>query len=57
MLVKSEQAKRVPQGPISVCRRHVQYIKNRYRRTGTLRDGRYESSLAEAEPYLLLCPR
>ncbi len=42
---------------ISLGRRYVQYINRTYRRTGTLWDGRYKSSLVEAESYLLLCQR
>jgi REP-associated tyrosine transposase len=40
---------------ISVGRRYVQYINHTYGRTGTLWDGRYKSSLVQAETYLLLC--
>jgi putative transposase len=35
----------------------VQYIKRTYRRTGTLWDSRYKSSLVQAETYLLACQR
>lgn len=42
---------------ISLGRRYVQYINKTYRRTGTLWDGRYKSSLIQAESYLLLCQR
>ena len=35
----------------------MQYINRTYRRTGTLWDGRYKSSLIEADSYLLLCQR
>lgn len=42
---------------ISLGRRFVQYINRSYQRTGTLWDGRYKSSLVEAESYLLLCQR
>jgi putative transposase len=38
-------------------RRYVQYINHAYRRTGTLWDSRYKSSLVQAETYLLLCQR
>ena len=40
---------------ISVGRRYVQYINHSYARTETLWDGRYQSSLVQAETYLLLC--
>jgi putative transposase len=42
---------------ISLGRRYVQYINNTYRRTGTLWDSRYKSSLVHADDYLLLCQR
>jgi len=37
--------------------RYVQYINTTYRRTGTLWDSRYKSSLIQAETYLLSCQR
>lgn len=42
---------------ISLGRRYVQYINKTRRRTGTLWDSRYKSSLVQAEDYLLLCQR
>lgn len=42
---------------ISLGRRYVQYINKTYRRTGTLWDSRYKSSLVQADNYLLLCQR
>ena len=42
---------------ISLGRRYVQYINRTYRRTGTLWDSRYKSSLVQADGYLLLCQR
>jgi putative transposase len=41
----------------SMGRRYVQYINRHYKRTGTLWEGRYKSSLIEAEAYLLTCMR
>ena len=38
-------------------RRYVQYINRFYRRTGSLWEGRYKSSLVQAETYLLACYR
>ncbi len=35
----------------------MQYINRSCRRTGTLWDSRYKSSLVQAETYLLLCQR
>ena len=42
---------------ISLGRRYVQYINKTYRRTGTLWDSRYKSSVVDADAYLLLCQR
>ena len=41
----------------AVGRRYVQYINRSYRRTGSLWEGRYKSSLIQAETYLLTCMR
>jgi putative transposase len=42
---------------MSLGRRYVQYINHTYRRTGTLWDSRYKSSLVHADTYLLACQR
>jgi putative transposase len=47
----------VPQLLSSLGRRYVQSINTTYRRTGTLRDSRYKSSLVHAGTYLLQCQR
>jgi REP element-mobilizing transposase RayT len=47
----------VPQLLISLGRRYVQYINKTYRRTGTLWDSRYKSSLVQTDTYLLQCQR
>lgn len=41
----------------SLGRRYVQYINRFYRRTGSLWEGRYKSSVVHAEDYLLACQR
>ncbi|HEY8102383.1 MAG TPA: transposase [Burkholderiaceae bacterium] len=41
----------------SVGRRYVQYVNRFYKRSGTLWEGRFKSSLVQAEGYLLLCQR
>jgi putative transposase len=38
-------------------RRYVVYINNTYKRTGTLWEGRYKSSLIDSDRYLLTCMR
>jgi putative transposase len=57
LLVTPEHGKSVPRIMIALGRRYVQYINISYRRTGTLWDSRYKSSLIQAEDYLLLCQR
>lgn len=37
--------------------RYAQYMNKKYRRTGTLWEGRHRSSLVQAERYLLTCQR
>jgi putative transposase len=41
----------------SLGRRYVQYINRAYRRSGSLWEGRYKSSVVQAEVYLLACMR
>ncbi len=41
----------------SLGRRYVQYINYKYRRSGTLWEGRHKASLVDAERYLLTCYR
>lgn len=57
LLLTPKQAEAVPKLLISLGRRYVQYINRTYRRTGTLWDSRYKSSLVQAETYLLTCQR
>ena len=38
-------------------RRYVAYVNGRYRRSGTLWEGRYKASLVDEEAYLLACMR
>lgn len=50
-----------PDGPSrlmqSVGRRYVQYTNRTYRRTGTLWEGRFKSSVVHTKQYFLLCSR
>lgn len=39
----------------AVGRRYVRYFNDTHHRTGTLWEGRYRSTVIEAEPYLLAC--
>lgn len=41
----------------SLGRRYVQYVNRQYRRTGSLWEGRYKSSVVQEEAYLLACMR
>lgn len=41
----------------SLGRRYVQYANRFYRRTGSLWEGRFKSSVVQAEDYLLTCQR
>jgi len=41
----------------SVGRYYVQYFNHKYRRTGTLWEGRYKATLIDTEQYLLICMR
>lgn len=57
LLLTPPDPQAVSQLMISLGRRYVQYVNRAYRRTGTLWDSRYKSSLVEADAYLLLCQR
>ena len=57
LLLTPKKAQSVPKLLISLGRRYVQYVNTTYRRTGTLWDSRYKSSLIQAETYLLECMR
>lgn len=57
LLLRPPAAGTVARMIISLGRRYVQYINKTYRRTGTLWDSRYKSSLVQADRYLLLCQR
>jgi putative transposase len=57
LLITPEKAETVPKLLVSLGRRYVQYFNRLYRRTGTLWDSRYKSSLIDADNYLLTCMR
>ena len=47
--ITPESAEAIPRLTIALGRHYVQYINTTYRRTGTLWDSRYKSSLIPAE--------
>jgi len=55
LLATPETAEGIPQMMQSVGRRYVRYFNQRQARTGTLWEGRYRSTLIQAERYLLAC--
>lgn len=57
LLLTPPSSAAVSQLVMSLGRRYVQYINKTYKRTGTLWDSRYKSSLVHADDYLLLCQR
>lgn len=57
LLITPPAPEAVSQLIISLGRRYVQYINRTWRRTGTLWDSRYKSSLIQEDGYLLLCQR
>jgi len=57
LLLTPKRAEAIPKLIISLGRRYVQYINRSYKRTGTLWDSRYKSSLVHAETYFLSCQR
>jgi putative transposase len=57
LLLTPKKADAVPRLLMSLGRRYVQYINRTYKRTGTLWDSRYKSSVVQADNYLLTCQR
>jgi len=57
LLVTPEDVTGVSRMMQYVGRYYVPYINHTYDRTGTLWEGRYKSSLIDAEDYLLVCSR
>lgn len=55
LLATPETADGIPEMMQAVGRRYVRYFNQRQRRTGTLWEGRYKSTLIQAERYLLAC--
>ena len=57
LLMTAEDAAGVPQVMKRLGQRYVQHVNRRYQRTGGLFEGRFRSSLIEADGYLLTCQR
>lgn len=57
LLVTAEKPDGIAKMMQSIGRRYVQYINRSYHRTGSLWEGRFKSSLVQAEEYLLTCMR
>lgn len=55
LLATPETEDGIPQLMQAVGRRYVRYFNDRHGRTGTLWEGRYRSTLIQAERYLLAC--
>ncbi|WP_395687348.1 REP-associated tyrosine transposase [Caenimonas koreensis] len=55
LLATPDSAEAIPQMMQAVGRRYVRYFNQRQARTGTLWEGRYKSTLIQAERYLLAC--
>jgi len=55
LLATPETAEGIPAMMQSVGRRYVRYFNQQQGRTGTLWEGRYKSTLIQAERYLLAC--
>ncbi|MBY4595894.1 REP-associated tyrosine transposase [Ottowia caeni] len=55
LLLTPETNEGVPRMMQALGRRYVRYFNDRHARTGTLWEGRYRSSLIDAERYLLAC--
>jgi putative transposase len=55
LLATPSTAEGIPQLMQSVGRRYVRYFNQRQARTGTLWEGRYKSTLIQAERHLLAC--
>lgn len=55
LLATPESRSGVPQMMQAIGRRYVRYFNQRHGRTGTLWEGRYKSTLVQAERYLLAC--
>lgn len=57
LLVTPETSDGVSAMMQAIGRRYVRYFNRRYKRSGTLWEGRFKSGVVDAENYLLICQR
>ena len=57
LLVTPDERESVAQLMMGIGRRYVRYINGKYRRTGTLWEGRFKSSLVDQDAYFLAVSR
>ncbi len=57
LLSTPQSEESIPKTLQSLGRQYVRYFNDRYRRSGTLWEGRYKSCLVQSERYLLMCHR
>ena len=57
LLITSMMEHGIPKLMQALGRRYVYFINKKYKRTGTLWEGRYKSSLVDTDRYLLTCMR
>ncbi len=57
LLITPEEEDGISRTMQSLGRVYVRYFNDRYRRTGTLWEGRYKATLLDSEAYLLTCYR
>lgn len=57
LLVTPAESGQIPRLMQALGRRYVRYVNTRYRRTGTLWEGRYKACLVHGEAYVLRCYR
>ncbi len=57
LLVTAPRASSLPKVLQSLGRRYVRYVNDSYRRSGTLWEGRYRSTVVDSETYTLTCYR
>lgn len=57
LLATPQTTESLPRMMQAIGRRYVQWVNARYRRTGTLWEGRYKTSLVQSDRYVLMCYR